>query len=311
MPRVLAAGRGVRPSPEDAHPGGPPGSAASTGRGRGAGGHRAGAHGGTCAGDKFRQQVKTTASGHTACASVSTRSARPTWPPRVISSAANHTSRPSSAPAATAETAGRGPPGTQDPRLSPPSGQTVRAIKPIAAQNACAGEPPLAGSGVAATSTPAIPPAIRMSRPGTAAGLSARPVTTSQTPTASSTSVITHRSAAPSAARELMVLATALTERGCSPAAKVHPPTRSTGAAAEETTPHQGTTSMTTTIGAGGLASASRPVGEEPAKGTSTPAVRLGQGRRRDLRLARPAVNELATTNTSNFFPEILLVFWV
>src|SRR5579859_2804307 len=147
MPRVLAAGRGVRPSPEDAHPGGPPGSAASTGRGRGAGGHRAGAHGGTCAGDKFRQKVKTTASGHTACASVSTRSARPTWPPRVISSAANHTSRPSSAPAATAETAGRGPPGTQDPRLSPPSGQTVRAIKPIAAQNACAGEPPLAGSG--------------------------------------------------------------------------------------------------------------------------------------------------------------------
>jgi hypothetical protein len=40
------------------------------------------------------------------------------------------------------------------------------------------------------------------------------------------------------AATALMVLATALTERGCSPAATVHPPTRSTGAAADETTPH-------------------------------------------------------------------------
>jgi hypothetical protein len=96
----------------------------------------------------LRQQVRRTARGHTACASVRTRSARPTCPPRVISSAANHTSRPSSAPAATAETLGRSPPGTEDPRLRPPSGQAVRAMKPIVAQNACAREPPLAGSGV-------------------------------------------------------------------------------------------------------------------------------------------------------------------
>jgi len=132
-------------------------------------------------------------------------------------------------------------------------------MKPIVAQNACAREPLPAGSGFAATSTPAIPPAIRMSRPGAAAGLSARPVTTSQTPTASSTSVITHRSAAPSAARALMVLATALNERGCSLAATVHPPTKSTGAAAEETTPHQGTTRTTTTIGGPRSAASRRP----------------------------------------------------
>ena len=78
-------------------------------------------------------------------------------------------------------------------------------------------------------------------------------ISSSLAPTARSTSVITHRSAAPSAARALMVLATALTERGCSPAATVHPPTRSTGAAADEATPHHGTTRTTTTIGAGAL----------------------------------------------------------
>jgi len=237
------------------------------------------AHGGSRAEDTLRQQVRTTASGHTACASVRTRSARPTCVPRVISSAANHTSRPSSAPAATAETAGRNPPGTEDPRLRPPSGQAVRAMKPIVAQNACAREPLPAGSGFAATSTPAIPPAIRMSRPGAAAGLSARPVTTSQTPTASSTSVITHRSAAPSAARALMVLATALNERGCSLAATVHPPARSTGAAAEETTPHQGTTRTTTTIGA------QRSAFERPPSGSGCPRGEWISGPPEPLRL--------------------------
>jgi hypothetical protein len=37
---------------------------------------------------------------------------------------------------------------------------------------------------------------------------------------------------------------------------------RSTGAAAEETTPHQGTTRTTTTIGADGPGSARRPAGD-------------------------------------------------
>lgn len=44
-----------------------------------------------------------------------------------------------------------------------------------------------------------------------------------------------------------MVLATALTERGCNSAASVQPPARSTGAAADETTPHHGTTQTITT----------------------------------------------------------------
>jgi hypothetical protein len=117
------------------------------------------------------------------------------------------------------------------------------------AQNACCSDPPRAGSGVAATSMPAIPPAMSMSRPGSAAGLRASPVTTSQAPTASSPSVITHRSAAPTAARELMVLATALKGRGCSAAASVHPPISSTGARVDETTPHHRTTRTTTTVG--------------------------------------------------------------
>ena len=64
-----------------------------------------------------------------------------------------------------------------------------------------------------------------------------------------------------------MMLAIALNERGCSPAATVHPPTRSTGAAAEEATPHQGTTRTTTTIGASGLRSSSRPVGSRVPEG--------------------------------------------
>jgi hypothetical protein len=46
-----------------------------------------------------------------------------------------------------------------------------------------------------------------------------------------------------------MVLATASKEPGWSPAATVHPPTSSTGATADETTPHQGTPRTTTTVG--------------------------------------------------------------
>jgi hypothetical protein len=80
-----------------------------------------------------------------------------------------------------------------------------------------------------------------MSRPGAAAGRSASPVTTSQAPAAANASVITHRSAAPTAARALTVPATVLNERGCSVAAIVQPATSSSGAASAETTPSQGT----------------------------------------------------------------------
>jgi hypothetical protein len=52
------------------------------------------------------------------------------------------------------------------------------------------------------------------------------------------------------AARALNVSATALTECGCSLAATVHPPASSTGAAADEITPHHGTTRTTITVGA-------------------------------------------------------------
>ena len=138
---------------------------------------------------------------------------------------------------------GRSPTGAKGPRFRAASGQAVRAIiKPIAAQKVCGSEPPPpAGSGFAATSTVATPPVIRMSRPAKAAGLSASPVRTWQAPTPASASVITHRSVAPCAARELIVSATGLKERGCSAAATVQPPTSSTGATADETTPHHGT----------------------------------------------------------------------
>ncbi len=55
---------------------------------------------------------------------------------------------------------------------------------------------------------------------------------------------MTHRSVAPIAASALTVSATG-SNRGCSPAATVHPPISRTGAAAEEITPHQGTPRMT------------------------------------------------------------------
>ena len=156
--------------------------------------------------DWLRRQARTPASGQVACAPARTRSARPTCRPPAISSAPNHTSRPSSTPAALAETAGRSPAGTKGPRFRAASGQAARAIKPTAAQKVCGSEPPPpAGSGFAATSTVATPPAIKMSRPAKAAGLSASPVRTWQAPTPASASVITHRPVAPCAARELIV----------------------------------------------------------------------------------------------------------
>src|SRR5712691_6288303 len=98
---------------------------------------------------------------------------------------------------------------------------------------------------------PATAAAIRISRPGALAGRSATPVTTSQAPTTRNVSIITHRSAAPGAASTLTGWATGSKERGCSPAATVHPATISTGAAADETTPHHGTPRTTTTVAAG------------------------------------------------------------
>ena len=136
--------------------------------------------------------------------------------------------RPSSIPAATAETAetaGRSPHGTEDPRRQAPPGQVTRAAKPgPSPENACVSAPP-AGSGFTATSRLPDPPAIRISRPGTAAGRSASPVTTSQAPAAAAAnaSVITHRSAALTAARALTVPATGLKDRA---AARQQPSTR-------------------------------------------------------------------------------------
>ena len=61
-------------------------------------------------------------------------------------------------------------------------------------------------------------------------------------------SVITHGSVAARAARELIVLTTALKEPDCSPAATVQPSTSSTGATADETIPGHGTPGTTTTV---------------------------------------------------------------
>ena len=77
--------------------------------------------------------------------------------------------------------------------------------------------------------------------PRHAAGRSAMPVTKRQAPTTTKVSDITHRSAAPTAASMLTGSATGLTGRGCSPAATLHPATISTGAAADDSTPHHGT----------------------------------------------------------------------
>ena len=88
---------------------------------------------------------------------------------------------------------------------------------------------------------PATAPAIKISRPAALAGRSASAVTKTQAPTTTKVSDITHRSAAPNAASVLTGSATGSTGRGCSAAATFHPATISTGAAADETTPHHGT----------------------------------------------------------------------
>ncbi len=159
---------------------------------------------------------------------------------------------------ATAETAGRSPQGTDSARRQAPPGHVTRAAKPTPAQHACVSEPP-ACSGLAATSTPARPPAIRMRRPGAAADRSASPVTTSQAPAAANATVITHRSVAPTAARALTVPAAALNGRGCTVAAIVHPATSSSGAASAETTPSQGTPRSSFPPGVGGAGAALPP----------------------------------------------------
>jgi hypothetical protein len=110
-----------------------------------------------------------------------------------------------------AETTGRSPHDTEGPRCWAATGQAAKATRPTTAPNACRTEPPPpAGSGLDATSRPASPPTIKISRPAEAACLSARPVMTSHAPAIRKANVITHRSAAPSAARTLTVSATAL-----------------------------------------------------------------------------------------------------
>src|ERR1700728_1148663 len=60
--------------------------------------------------------------------------------------------------------------------------------------------------------------------------------------------VMTHRSAAPSAARALIVWDTASNEPACSRAATAPPQASSTGATADETRPHHGTPRTVTTV---------------------------------------------------------------
>jgi hypothetical protein len=89
------------------------------------------------------------------------------------------------------------------------SGQIVSVTNPTAAKNKCRQELPAPRvSGFSPTSTPAKPPAIRMVRPGRAAGRTASPVITSQPPTTRNASVISQRSDAPCAARTLTVCLT-------------------------------------------------------------------------------------------------------
>ena len=189
-----------------------------------------------------RRQDTTTASGQSACPTPKMRSARPACPPPVISYAANQASRVSSAATALADTTGRSPQGTKGPRRHAHAGQATSAPHPAAAQIMCgSGKFVPACSGLAATRMPATAPDIKISRPVALAGRSASPVTKSQAPTTRNVSVITHRSAAPGAASALTVWATGSKERGCSPAATVHPIVISSGAAADEITPHHGT----------------------------------------------------------------------
>jgi len=192
-----------------------------------------------------REQDSTTASGQVAWTPPSTRSATPACPPVMISSAPNQASRASITATAAAATAGRRPHGTAVPRRAAPAGQVASPANPIEAQTKCGSEPRLpACSGFAATRMPATPAAMRIIRPEVRAGRSASAVTTKQTPTRRNVSVITHRSVMPTAASALIVSATG-SNRGCSPAATVHPPIRKTGAATAEITPHHATRRMT------------------------------------------------------------------
>jgi hypothetical protein len=81
-------------------------------------------------------------------------------------------------------TAGRSPygtlrPGTDGRGTRPATGQAAMATKPVAAKSTCGGEPPCpACSGLAATPMVAAPTAIRITRPASAADLSASPVMT-------------------------------------------------------------------------------------------------------------------------------------
>src|SRR5215831_5907191 len=151
----------------------------------------------------------------------------------------NQATRASNSATTPADTAGRSPHGTEGPRRHAPAGQPTTPAHPAAAQIMWATGNLVPGySGFAATSIPATAPAIKISRPGTPAGRSARPVTKTQQPTTTNVSDITHRSAAPTAASALTGSATGSKEGGCSPAATVHPATISTGAAADDATPH-------------------------------------------------------------------------
>jgi hypothetical protein len=163
----------------------------------------------------------------------------------VISSTPNQVTSVSSTTTAAADTAGRRPQGTDRPRRQAPAGQATTPAHPAAAQIMCGTGNMVPGcSGFAATSMPATAPAISISRPGAPAGRSARPVTKTHAPTTTKVSDITHRSAAPTAARALTGSATGFTGRGCNEAAALHPATISTGAAADEPTPHHGTLRM-------------------------------------------------------------------
>ena len=84
-----------------------------------------------------RQQESTTASGHAACAIPVTRSASPTCPDAVTSSAKNQTSKASRTATAVAATGGRRPHGTAGPRRHAPAGQAVSAASPTEDQRMC------------------------------------------------------------------------------------------------------------------------------------------------------------------------------
>src|SRR5262249_16174642 len=168
--------------------------------------------------------------------------AGPPAAPLVIRPMPTRPTRASNGATGPAAPAGRSPHGTEGPRRHAPAGQATTPTHPTAAQIMWATGNLVPGySGFAATSIPATAPAIKISRPGTPAGRSARPVRKTQQPTTTNVRDITHRSAAATAASALTGSATGSKERGCSPVATVHPATISTGAAADDATPHHGT----------------------------------------------------------------------